>query len=83
MSATETSKTPPALDWGDPVAVNTWALDVYTQARDATGAGEDATRPPGQRELGRAAARRIIDGARRKLDDALRFAGLDIGKGAP
>ena len=73
---------PAALDWGDPAAVNAWALDVYTQARDAMDAGLDATAPPGARELGRAAARRIIDGARRKLDDAFRFANLDIGKGA-
>ena len=83
MSTPEPRQSPPALDWGDAAAVRAWARDVYTQARDATGAGEDATRPPGQRELGRAAARRIIDGARRKLDDAFRFAGVDLGKGAP
>ena len=82
MSAPNSSKTPPALDWNDPAAVNAWALDVQTQARDATDAGLDATAPPGARELGRAAARRIIDGARRKLDDAFRFAGITPKVGA-
>jgi hypothetical protein len=78
MSAPRSSKSPPALDWGDAAAVRAWARDVYVQARDAIAAGEDATAPPGARELGRAAARRIIQEARAGLDGAFAFAGLEV-----
>ncbi|MFT3774411.1 MAG: hypothetical protein QM820_54320 [Minicystis sp.] len=61
-----------------------WARDVQTQARDATAAGEDATRAPGHRELGRRAARRIIREASRKLAELFTFAGVAAGsEGAP
>jgi len=83
VSAPPDSSIPPALDWGDAAAVNAWARDVYTQARDAIDAGEDATRPPGKRELGRAAARRILREALDKLDSAFRYAGIGTGEGAP
>jgi hypothetical protein len=65
------------LDWGDPAAVAAWLRDVHTQARDAVAAGDDATRPPGRRELGRRAARRIIREASRKLADLFLVTGLD------
>ena len=72
-----------SLDWGDPAAVGAWLRDVHTQARDAIDAGKDATRSPGRRELGRRAARRIIDEASRKLSDLFRSTGVDTGEGAP
>ncbi|MFT3773455.1 MAG: hypothetical protein QM820_49395 [Minicystis sp.] len=56
-----------------------WARDVHTQARDAAAAGEDATRAPGRRELGRRAARRIIGEASRKLGELFSFAGIVAG----
>ena len=76
------SSPPPAirLDRGDPAAVGSWLRDVHTQARDVAEAGKDATRPPGQRELGRRAARRIITQASRKLTDLLRLTGVDLGE---
>lgn len=72
----ETKHNPERLDWRDESAVRAWARDVFTQVRDAIGAGEDATRSPGRRELGRRAARRIIRQVDRKLADAFRFAGV-------
>lgn len=76
-------KPPPRLDWSDPAAVDAWARDVYTQARDGLAAGEDATRPPGLRDLGRHAARGIIEEAARKLDGLYRFADLDARRPPP
>ena len=70
------------LDWNDAAAVSAWARDVYVQVLDALAAGEDATRPPGRRELGRRAARRIVTEARRKLTDSFRYAGMTEERGA-
>ena len=80
MSTPTPGKSPRALDWGDAAAVRAWAHDVYTQARDAIAAGEDATAPPAARELGRAAARRIIKEARTGLESAFAFAGFEVEK---
>jgi hypothetical protein len=71
----------PSLDWGNPIAVQAWARDVFRQADDAVGAGLDATAPPGARMLGRRAARTIIQAARRKLAEAARFAGIGASEG--
>ena len=67
---------PAALDWGDPAAVNAWALDVYTQARDAIGAGLDATASKPRRVLSRAEARKAIREANGALRMAFAFAGV-------
>lgn len=65
------------LDWNDAPAARAWARDVYVQVRDALGAGEDATRPPGRRELGRRAARRILREVERKLATAFQYAEIE------
>ena len=48
-----------------------WLAHLRTQIEDLAGAVEDATRPPGQRLLGRAAAREVIEEARWALDQLL------------
>ena len=87
-SPPSSASSPPApgtvrLDWGDPAAVEAWLRDVHTQARDAVEAGKDATRPPGQRELGRRAARRIILQASRKLAELFQMTEPDPGETPP
>jgi hypothetical protein len=44
----------------DPAAVRAWIAELRNQIEDATSAGEDATRPLGQRRLGRMMARRMV-----------------------
>jgi hypothetical protein len=48
-----------------------WIAHLRAQVEDLGGAAEDATRPPGQRLLGRAAARGVIEEARWALDQLL------------
>jgi hypothetical protein len=55
---------PPPLDLADPAVLRAWLADLRLQLDDALGAGDDATRPPGQRDLGRREARRLLFGAR-------------------
>lgn len=62
---------PYVLDLGDREAVRAWLAELRTQIDDAVGAGEDATRPPGRRELGRPTARSAILEARRAIDAML------------
>ena len=59
------------LDWSDHEAVRAWLRELRTQIDEIVGAGEDATRPPGERALGRAAARRAILEAQRALGQML------------
>lgn len=40
------------LSFADPEAVRVWLAHLRAQIEDAVAAGEDATRPPGQRRLG-------------------------------
>ena len=61
----------PALDFGDPEAVRAWLARLRAQIEDAVTVGEDATRPPGRRRLGRAAAREIVEAAGHALGDLL------------
>lgn len=60
-----------ALDFGDPEAVHAWLAPLRARIEDVIAAGEDATRPPDQRGLGRAAARQAIAEARRALEQLL------------
>jgi hypothetical protein len=48
------------LDLADPEDVRRWLDKLDGDVRDAIAAGEDATRPPGQRDLGRRTAREQI-----------------------
>lgn len=66
-----------ALDFGNPAALGAWLHAVREQARDLAAAGLDATAPPGARELGRKAARRIVTEAADKLELLLAEAGPD------
>ena len=70
-----------ALDFGDPEAMRSWLARLRAQIEDVVAAGEDATRPPGQRRLGRAAARRVIKEARRALEQLLEAAEPAATKG--
>ena len=63
-----------ALDFGDPEAMRWWFARLRAQIEDVIAAGEDATRPPGQRRLGRAAAREAIEEAGRALEQLLEAA---------
>jgi hypothetical protein len=68
---------PPAarpIDWSNRDEVRAWLADLRAQVDDAVAAGEDATRPPGRRELGRRAARRAILQAGRALEQILTVA---------
>lgn len=58
----------------DPAAVRAWLTQLRTEIDDAIGAGEDATRPPGKRTLGRAMARSTLLEARRALTQLLEAA---------
>ncbi|MFT3771522.1 MAG: hypothetical protein QM820_39410 [Minicystis sp.] len=60
-----------ALDLSNREEVRAWLADLRTQIGDAVGAGEDATRPLGQRELGRVAARSAILQAEHALEQIL------------
>jgi len=71
---------PPArLDFTDRDAVRAWLAELRTQIDDAVEAGEDATRPLGQRALGRPTARRAILEARRSIRALLAVAERGVG----
>jgi hypothetical protein len=70
---------PPPLDLGDPIAARTWLLALRETVRDATSAGEDQTRPPGRRRLGRATAREAIAEANDAAEAALALALKSVG----
>jgi hypothetical protein len=59
------------LDLSDPAQVRRWLGELLVQLDDALGAGDDATRPPGRRMLGRAAARGKIMQSRRALRELI------------
>ena len=70
---------PPPLDLGDPLAARTWLLSLRETLRDATSAGEDQTRPPGRRRLGRATARETIAEASEAAEAAIATALQSVG----
>ena len=70
---------PPPLDLGDPIAARTWLLSLRETLRDATSAGEDQTRPPGRRRLGRATARETIAEASEAAEAMLALALQSVG----
>ncbi len=57
----------PPLDLTNPAVFRAWLDDLRLQLDDALAAGDDATRPPDQRDLGRRAARRLLFGARASI----------------
>jgi hypothetical protein len=62
----ETSHVEP-LDFTDSTALHKWLDAVDCATHDALAAGDDATRPPGRRVLGRAMARTHVLEARHQL----------------
>jgi len=70
---------PPTLDLTDKAAVRAWLAELRTQIEDAVAAGEDATRPPGRRALGRPTARRAILEAKRSIEGLLEVAERGAG----
>jgi len=70
------------VDLGDREAARAWLHALAEQIEDATAAGEDATRSPGQRELGRRAARAIVMDARDALREMVRAAEKGLGPAA-
>ena len=70
---------PPPLDLGNPTAARTWLLALRETLRDAPSAGEDQTRPPGRRRLGRAMARETITEASDAAEAAIAVALQSVG----
>lgn len=62
------------LDFSDREAVRAWLRELRTQIDEVVAAGEDATRPLGQRALGRATARSTILEAQRAIEQMLAMA---------
>lgn len=71
-----TGRKPAALDWSDAAAVQRWGAALRENIDDIAAAGEDQTRPPGARDLGRRAARHTILDGKRSLVRDLAFAGF-------
>jgi hypothetical protein len=67
------------LNVADPAAVRVWLKEVQAQVEDALGAGEDATRPFGQRGLGRSTARHMVIEARKARWQLFRAAERGLG----
>jgi hypothetical protein len=65
----------PIVDLADPAARAAWLATMRTDAEDLITAALDATAPPGERMLGRRAAREHVTDAARGLRDALDAAG--------
>src|SRR5262245_42603513 len=75
-----TGANPPAhVDLTDPAARAAWLAAMRESTLDALAAGEDQTRPPGARDLGRREARRILTDAGRSIGQLLAAAGFVPG----
>lgn len=68
------------LDLDDREAVRAWLADLRAQVDDVVAAGEDATRPPARRMLGRPMARHTILEARHALGQLLAAADRAMGE---
>ncbi|MFT3775343.1 MAG: hypothetical protein QM820_59095 [Minicystis sp.] len=67
----EPAGAPYVLDLSNRDAARAWLAELRTQIDDAVSAGEDATRPPGRRALGRPTARRALLEARHSIEQML------------
>src|SRR5580700_6082214 len=70
---------PQPLDLGDPTAARAWLLSLRETLRDATSAGEDQTRPPGRRRLGRTMAKETIAEASEAAEATIAAALQSVG----
>ena len=64
------------IDFHNALEVRALLRDLQNKIADMAAAAEDATRPLGERELGRRAARRIVLEADHAINAALVHAGL-------
>jgi hypothetical protein len=71
------------LDLADPAMVRAWLAALRTQVADALAAGEDATRRPSRRRLGRQTARRTLQEASRAVEQLLEVADRGVAKATP
>lgn len=69
------------LDFADAKALRIWLDHLHSDIHDAIAAGDDATRPPSQRDLGRTTARAHILESRHTLRHLLEAA--ERGMAAP
>ena len=60
-----------AVDLANHAAAQAWLTALTEQVEDLAAAGEDATRPPGERDLGRRSARRMVLDARDAIRELL------------
>jgi len=67
------------LNLADLAKVRVWLDRVETHVKDALAAGEDATRPPARRDLGRRTARSALLEARQSLQRLLHVAKRGVG----
>jgi hypothetical protein len=67
----------------DPAEVRAWLEDLRGQVKDALAAGEDATRMPGRRRLGRPTARRTLREASHAIHQLLEVADLGVARATP
>ncbi len=73
----------PPLDWKDEAAVKAWALALRSRIDDGLEAGLDATAPKRDRTLARHDAREKLQEAKRWVDDAYAYAGLEANDTRP
>lgn len=64
----------------DPATVRVWLEELRTQVADALAAGEDATRRPSRRRLGRLTARRTLQEASRAVEELLEVADRGVAR---
>ena len=67
------------VNFADQTDIRSWLKNLRAQVEDGMSAGEDATRPLGQRALGRLSARRTVLEARKALLELLQAAERGIG----
>ncbi len=58
----------PVLNWSDKVAVHKWIVDLREDVQDALAVADDQTRAPGDRGLGRRAAREMYREAEHSIE---------------
>ena len=74
---------PEPLVLADRAMMRAWLKELRTQIADALAAGEDATRRPSYRRLGRKTARRTLEEASRAVEQLLAAADRGVADAAP
>lgn len=71
------------LDFANPAEIRSWLRALTTQVEDLASAAEDATRPPGQRYLGRIAARAKVIEAHGAIAQIVQSAIVGLDRAGP